>query len=166
MGSPWPGNVRFSDFGPRERSRGCHRTPRSAAPASSRSPRPQRAGYRPAAIGAIKRCFTERASSIHRTPGHPRHPPGSLQEPGEPGCAADKGGDVVRMSAIGEGMPLRRPRFDPKPAVHCETSVQRSTSSVQLSRLINARSITRSLRRHERTGRAAPRCPAPSRSSD
>ena len=37
MGSPWLANVRVSDFGPRERSRGCHRTPRPSAPARSRS---------------------------------------------------------------------------------------------------------------------------------
>jgi hypothetical protein len=42
MGSPWPGSVRFSE-GPRERSRGFHRTPPTSAPAWSRSPPPKRA---------------------------------------------------------------------------------------------------------------------------
>jgi hypothetical protein len=39
---------------------------------------------------------------------------GQGQEPGEPGRAAHRRWDVVRMSAIGEGKPRQRTRFDPK----------------------------------------------------
>jgi hypothetical protein len=69
MGSPWPGNVRFSDFEPREPSRGCHRTPRSSAPAPSC----------PAAIGNIKAVLYERNG---RAAWHPGTANSSARPPG------------------------------------------------------------------------------------
>jgi hypothetical protein len=60
------------------------------------------ASYRPAAIGTIKRCFTNRTGEQYPPNAGPSaSSPGSLQEPGERG-AAHRRWDVVRMSAIGE----------------------------------------------------------------
>src|ERR1700724_4399999 len=42
---------------------------------------------------------------------------GQDREPGEPGRAAYRGWDVVKMSAIGDGMPRWRARFDPKRSI-------------------------------------------------
>ena len=115
MGSPWPGNVRFLilDHAMARAGFTAHRGHQRRHGAGRLQPWQELSPGRHRRYKAVLYKQNRRAASTERRAIR-IIPAGSLQEPGEPGRAADRRPNVVRMSAIGEGMPRQRDRFGPK----------------------------------------------------